>query len=708
MNRKAGKGRAVSMVMAGLVLMAAAGVSHAGKIPPRRLVEVVDLSTPSVSPDGRRVAFRAERALVERNSYESVWYVQDMDGSSPPRRVGDGGVPLRDSAGGSFPVTAVWSADGRSIFYRALLDGRVDVWRAAADGSGAEAVTFDPADVREFSLADGGRTLRYSTGATRDEVARAEQGEYDRGIRIDETVPVGAGLFRSSFVGGKPATQRYIGIWFARGPLLGDMPDRWHEIDLETGERRLLPQEDAAPDKGGSRDPAALSLTMFEARDPQGDRTAVITRADGGDRKKRSYLSELSVRYAKGARKPVRCSAEPCTDKAISSAQWRPGGQEVLFTVTDREAGESQSIFRWNVATGEVLPVVAAPGFINGGRESASTCGISATALACVTAEAATPPRLERVDIATGRRHVLFEPNAALAQDLESAISSRLLKWKDRDGREFTGQLFTGRGGEGEKRPLFINYYHCMGFLRGGVGDEWPLASLAEAGISTLCINAPALVADPVLRYDSALGAVQSAIDMLAGEGAIDRGRVGMGGLSFGSEVALWVAMRSDLLSAVSVTSPTASPLYYLMNSAKGDRFVSGLRTVWDLGTPEETPGQWKRLSPVYNLDRFHAPVLFQMPEEEYLYALDYVIPLMRRDVADLYVFPNEPHRKFQPRHMVAAYERNLDWFRFWLQDFEDGDTAKAGQYARWRGMRHGSGDTAMNRHRLHSTEHQD
>src|SRR5690606_11835174 len=120
------------------------------------------------------------------NTYGSVWYVQEMDGSAPPRRVGDGGVPIRDSAGGSFPVTAVWSPDGRFIYYRALLDGRVDVWRAAVDGSGTEAVTFDPADVREFSLAGDGRTLKYSTGATRDEVARAERSEYDRGIHIDE------------------------------------------------------------------------------------------------------------------------------------------------------------------------------------------------------------------------------------------------------------------------------------------------------------------------------------------------------------------------------------------------------------------------------------------------------------------------------------------------------------------------------------------
>src|SRR5690606_14119426 len=526
------------------------------------------------------------------------------------------------------------------IYYRAMLDGRVDVWRAAADGSGAEPVTLDPADVREFSLVDGGRTLRYAVGATRAEVVRAEEAEYDNGIHIDETVPVGANLFRSSYVGGRLATQRYIGIWFARGPLLGDLPDRWREIDLETGERRELPPVDSASEQDPRKtDPSLLPLTVFEAKDERSGRTAVLLRTDGGDRARRTTLTRLSVLPARKGGGEITCKAEACTGKSISSVQWRPDGQALLFTVTDHDAGEAQSIFLWNIGTGAVRPVVAAQGFLNGGRTRSSTCGMSATALACVAAEAANPPRLEAVDIATGKRRVLYAPNAALDADLEEAISSRLVTWTDAEGRKFDGQLFVGRSGAAGPRPLFINYYRCNGFLRGGMGDEWPLASLAEAGISTLCIDSPPPVKDAVVRFDTALGAVRSAINLLATEGLVDRERVGMGGLSFGSEVTLWVAMRSGLLAAASVTSPNCTPLYYLFNQTKGDMFRNGLRAIWALGSPEETPEQWKRLSPVYNLDSIDIPILFQMPEEEYLYGMDYIAPLMLTGRADLYVF---------------------------------------------------------------------
>jgi dipeptidyl aminopeptidase/acylaminoacyl peptidase len=220
------------------------------------------------------------------------------------------------------------------------------------------------------------------------------------------------------------------------------------------------------------------------------------------------------------------------------------------------------------------------------------------------------------------------------------------------------------------------------------MGNEWPLASLAEDGISTLCINAPPFTDKPLVRYDRAVTSVAAVVGLLAAEGLVDPRRVGMGGLSFGSEVTMWVAMHSDLLAAASVTSPSVTPMYYRMNMARGQMFETGLRKVWGLGSPEETPDQWKRLSPVYNLDSIHTPVLFQMPEEEYLCAIDSIFPLMRKHRADLYVFPNEPHNKFQPRHLLAAYQRNLDWFRFWLQGYDSGERGKRARYEHWRAMR--------------------
>jgi hypothetical protein len=59
-----------------------------------------------------------------------------------------------------------------------------------------------------------------------------------------------------------------------------------------------------------------------------------------------------------------------------------------------------------------------------------------------------------------------------------------------------------------------------------------------------------------------------------------------------------------------------------------------------------------------------------------------------QRKPVELIVYPEEGHIKSQPKHRYAIYQRNLDWFNFWLQDKEDPDPRKKDQYARWRALR--------------------
>jgi dipeptidyl aminopeptidase/acylaminoacyl peptidase len=663
-------------------------VAHARAVEPRELLEVADFSSPVVSPDGRKVAFRVERASVESNTYDASWYVQDVDGASPPHRVADGGVVLHGTAGLSVPAPVQWSPDGHWIYYRAMVDGKLAVWRASTDGMGVSPVTHDPADVRGFVLAGDGRTLEYSVGPTRDAVREAEQAEYDRGIHIDSTSPVGQPLFRSGDLEGRLATQRYGKIWFGRVPLLANVPDRWKVVNLATGERRDLPPsearhglnaEDESPDAGDG--------PWKQARSAKGW-VAMLTRV--GEKKGLRDKPDVALSARPpGAGRTLTCTTSLCTGKKITGIQWRPAHNEVLFTVTDPEEGEAQSIYRWNVESNEVQPVVRARGLINGGNSPGSQCGVSSAAMICVTADANQPPRLERIDLETGARRVLFAPNAALAQEVARSSPARLLRWKDAKGQVFTGQFYPAQGVAGSAAPLFVNYYLCTGFVRGGIGDEYPFASLAAHGISALCINhPPGYILDAVGRYEGGLSATESVVDLLSNEGKIDCTRVGMGGLSFGSEVTLWTAMRTKLLAAASVSTPSITSTYYLFGSIRGKLFTDGLKKLWGLGSTEETPARWRLLSPQFNVDKISAPILFQMPEQEYLDALDYAIPLIDRKMADVYVFPNEPHLKFQPRHKLAVYERNLDWFRFWLQGYEDPAPSKKARYARWRAMR--------------------
>lgn len=97
----------------------------------------------------------------------------------------------------------------------------------------------------------------------------------------------------------------------------------------------------------------------------------------------------------------------------------------------------------------------------------------------------------------------------------------------------------------------------------------------------------------------------------------------------------------------------------------------------------------WQPYSPALNATRMDIPLLMQLADSEMLTALPTVTALKAYgQPVDLYTFPQEFHIKWQPRHRRAVYERNLDWFSFWLQGREDPAPAKATQFALWRAMR--------------------
>jgi len=63
------------------------------------------------------------------------------------------------------------------------------------------------------------------------------------------------------------------------------------------------------------------------------------------------------------------------------------------------------------------------------------------------------------------------------------------------------------------------------------------------------------------------------------------------------------------------------------------------------------------------------------------------MLRVLRKPV-DLIDLNTSEHVLTNPAVRLASQGGTVDWFRFWLQDFEDSDLAKAKQYLRWKSLR--------------------
>jgi len=97
----------------------------------------------------------------------------------------------------------------------------------------------------------------------------------------------------------------------------------------------------------------------------------------------------------------------------------------------------------------------------------------------------------------------------------------------------------------------------------------------------------------------------------------------------------------------------------------------------------------WQRFSAALNAEHIHAPLLMQSAQLEQPGAMELFTRLadLGKPVEAI-VYADEFHQKYQPRHRLAVYQRNLDWFDFWLRGVEDPDPSKTAQYVRWRALR--------------------
>lgn len=362
-------------------------------------------------------------------------------------------------------------------------------------------------------------------------------------------------------------------------------------------------------------------------------------------------------------------------------------GAQALETTADRSQTTWTSRFSsksgaWRLAERETVketgPGVRLGSLVFGVKEDANT------------------PQLLVARSSSGREKVLQDLNPQLHGVEIRRIEP--VRWTDNQGHQWTGGLILPAAAARGRVPvvLELKFFDPRHFAPDGpYTTAFASQALAASGIAVLQIdNVGPSTYGTEQEGSTQFRGIESALDYLQARGVLDPQKVGMIGFSRTSYYVAYTLTHTKRRFAAATIADGLDGGYmqyqlYTLNhfgGALGSDFAK-MQGGIPFGEGLET---WRRTSSIFNLDKVQAPLRIEMLgyssvlQEWELYSS---LRLLRKPVDAIFI-PDATHVLVKPFERMASQGGNLDWYRFWLQGYEDPDPAKAGQYVRWRELR--------------------
>jgi len=292
---------------------------------------------------------------------------------------------------------------------------------------------------------------------------------------------------------------------------------------------------------------------------------------------------------------------------------------------------------------------------------------------------------------------VIWDPNPQL-KNLDMGQAS-IYTWKDGEGKERRALLFKPSDYKpGRRYPLVIQTH---GFSEtefrpsGGLTTGYAAREMAAAGIIVLQVQDVGSCGDgaPDEGPCNAAG-FETVAKQLVSEGLADAENIGLSGFSATVHHVMQAltTMSSIHYRASLITDGRMAG--YLQYMYAVDLRGNGLMQEFDaqIGAPPFGEGLqvWLRRSPTFNLDKVETPLMVVAEGHNDLLFMwePYAGLRYLQKPVDLVLLNTTEHALSNPAMRMASQGGAVDWYRFWLQGYEDPNPAKAEQYERWRELR--------------------
>jgi dipeptidyl aminopeptidase/acylaminoacyl peptidase len=633
---------------------------------PEMTFKVKRVGTVRVSADGRRAAFVVGTALMEgeKSEWISQIHVANTDGS--------GSFPLTRSEKSS--TAPAWSPDGKWIVFvsaRGGKDAAANLWRIRVDGGEAEPLTEERGAVNAPAWSPDGQWIAFLLTDPKDEDEEKGDKEHRDARVVDEkskmsrlcVVPAEADA------AGKRAVRRLTAgalhvhddfewspdsrtLAFTHQPTPG--ADDWTRsdasvVDVASATVRPLATSPAAESQPSySPDGRWIALAVSDAPPTWSGRTRVhVVAAEGGTPR----------------------ALAPTADEEPEIVGWLADGRRILVAET---RGTARRLSALGVDGSAPVDLTPADTMVEGPSLNATRTRLGFTSQAPdVPAEAF----VSEVEAFAPRR-------LARMQEVGPAPAGRteVVSWKAPDGKTIEGLLTYPAGyAAGSRVPLLVVIHGGPTgvFVRSFTGNPspYPVAVFASRGYAVLRGN---------VRGSGGYGAefrranfrdwgggdyrdILSGVDALVARGIVDSDRMGVMGWSYGGYMTSWVITQTKRFKAASVGAGVTN-----LMSFTGTTDIPSFIPDYFGGEHWDAFDTWRKHSALFNIKGVTTPTLIQHGEADVRVPIsqgyELYNALKRQAVpAKMVVYPRQPHGIQEPKLMLDAMTRNVEWFDHWV-----------------------------------------
>lgn len=638
-------------------------------------LETFSVSSPKISPDGKRVLYEQSRTNWETNAFDTELWIADA--ASGSRRL----LSLR----GTSSSDAAWSPDSRWIGFLSdrpgsLKDspaGKRQLYVMPADGGEAQQITKMEEGVNGFEWAPDSKHIAVAAQGPEPKAMKDRKesfGDY-KVIHGDYQM---AHLWLVSF----PAADEAGRIPKPEEPGLltkGDEFSVGGEFSFSPDGERIAFSAQHDPDliSAFSSDIYVVAVsdgavkkivdTAGPDRNPQWspDGKQIAYETSGGSKYFFYTNSRIAVVPAEGGKPQVLTLA---FDEDANLLRWAPEG--IYFSALQKT---SSSLFVIDPGSKVVKPV-AMPG-------SAIANGFSFTKdFKQVAYRGAGQDQYGEIYATSVASPAPVRLTHAADQLSGFTLAKReVVRWKSGDGTEIEGVLVKPADFDPKKKyPLLV-------VIHGGpTGIDMPSISADRYYPIERFVARGALVLKPNYRGSAGYGEafrslnvrnlgvgdyadVISGVDSLIAQGFVDKDRVGAMGWSEGGYISAFITASSDRFKAVSVGAGISDWMTYYVNTD-----ITPFTPQYLHANPWEDAAIYEKTSPIHYIDKAKTPTLIQHG------SADRRVPIanayeLRQALEDrgvpvkMVVYDGFGHPINKPKQQRAVMEENENWFNHFI-----------------------------------------